>query len=92
MKLKEGEKLKNEEDPNDRGSLIVLTSMTKGNVVEYMLSLMSKVKDEQGECRVSKIKYEHVEYMASKIKDGQDGSKMGHKSKDDKDQEVKRPS
>ena len=40
----------NEEYPNERGSidrgcLIMLTSMTKGEIVEYMFSLISKVKD-----------------------------------------------
>ena len=49
--MKEGEndrrwkrerEVENEEDPNDRNILFLLTLMKKGGIVEYLFSLMSK--------------------------------------------------
>ena len=66
--VERGREVENEEDPNDRGSLFVLTSMNKGGIVEYMWSLMSKDHKDGSEIKYVKgFVKDHKNYQKSKI-------------------------
>ena len=63
-----GRKTENEEDPNDRGSLIVLTSMKKGRLLNICCNWCQRTKMNKMNIWCHGVKDELVEYMCQRSK------------------------